>query len=71
MTFLLNEQYAQNGILDFDIVGAYPLKRVKLPLNTQKGDVINIYYGDSSKSGIQWRGTLKKSVSAFLKTLAK
>lgn len=54
-----------SGLIDIDIQGVGSVRRVVLPMNITKGDMFNIYYGDSSKAGGTWNNDLKTTLTEF------
>ncbi|MDK9793326.1 hypothetical protein [Vibrio sp. D431a] len=55
---------SENGVYDFDVTDAGSIKRVKVPESVKAGDIINIYSGESTKTGAEWKGT--KGVKGYL-----
>lgn len=55
---------ATNGFHDFDVTGAGSIRRVTVRDDVKRGDVFNVYYGESSKGGAKWLGS--KGVKGYL-----
>lgn len=49
--------------IDFDIDGATRIRRAKMRFDLKAGDVFNVYYDVSSKSGAEWKGNLVDSIT--------
>lgn len=47
---------------EYDIAGFADIYRAKVPHNIAKGDIFNIYLGQSTKEGCVWEGDLKSSL---------
>lgn len=54
----------EHGNYDFEVIGAAPITRVKIPETIQYGDLFNMYYGESSKSAVKWEG--KNGIEGYL-----
>lgn len=61
---------SEHGFHDYDVVGHPALRRACVPLDIRKGELFNVYHGESSKSGAKWLGNLKLSLEAWLSTQA-
>jgi hypothetical protein len=48
--------------LDVDIEGCSDIHRAKVPNGIEKGDIFNIYRGESTKEGCEWVGNLEESL---------
>lgn len=55
------------GLLDFDISGIDSVRRVVFSSDIKKGDMFNIYFGESSKGGAFWNTDLLTTISDFFK----
>ena len=57
---------------DYDIAGYIKgnevVDRAVVPYKIKKGDIFNVYYGESSKAGCEWMGDLKSSLEAWIKS---
>lgn len=61
---------AEHGYDDYDLEGqpsGLRLRRICVPHTVKHGDRVNVYYGDSSKRGAAWRGSLQKTLEGFVK----
>jgi hypothetical protein len=54
-----------SGLLDIEFKGIDDVKRVVLSQYIQKGDIFNIYYGDSSKGGGTWNTDLISTLNEY------
>lgn len=63
--FKMYLQTSEHGFHDYDVKGHPTLRRVCVPVGLCKGDHFNVYFGESSKSGAKWLGTLEKSLRAW------
>lgn len=59
-----------NGQLDYDVIDHPVLRRAKVPKHIRIGEQFNVYHGESSKGGAVWRGSMEKSLLAWLDTQA-
>lgn len=57
-----------SGLLDIDIAGIDSVRRVVLSMDIKKGDMFNIYYGDSSKGGGSWNNDLVTTLRHYFKS---
>lgn len=55
---IMHHLEGSSGLLDIDIAGIDSVRRVVLSMDITKGDMFNIYYGDSSKGGGTWNTDL-------------
>lgn len=60
-----------NGIRDYDVTGHPRIHRIKMTNRPVNGDMVNVYYDDSSKTGVGWRGTVEKVIEDFDKFAEK
>lgn len=56
------------GLVDIDIQGVKSLRRVVLRMDITKGDMFNIYYGESSKGGGTWCTDLRTTLENYFQT---
>ncbi len=63
MTFLIVT--GKNGYRDYEIYGFFTVKRACVSPTIKIGDIFNVYYGESTKIGVEWRGDLKTSLIAI------
>lgn len=54
-----------SGLIDVDIQGVGSVRRVVLSMDIAKGDMFNVYYGESAKGGGTWNTDLKTSLKEF------
>jgi hypothetical protein len=54
-----------SGLIDVDIQGVGSVRRVVLSMDIAKGDMFNVYYGESAKGGGTWNTDLKTSLTEF------
>ncbi|MFL1449133.1 hypothetical protein ACI77O_12130 [Pseudomonas tritici] len=59
-------QSSEHGYRDYDVVGHPVLRRAKVPLDVLKDECFNVYFGESSKTGVKWLGSLEKSLLVWL-----
>ncbi len=52
----------KHGYRDYEITGFFFVHRACVPPNIKVGDIFNVYHNKSTKSGIEWKGDLKKSL---------
>lgn len=52
----------RHGYKDYDVIGHKTLRRLKVPNNVKNGDIINMYYGESTKSGLKWENDIVTSM---------
>jgi hypothetical protein len=57
-----------NGIRDYDVTGHPRIHRIKMTNRPANGDIVNVYYDDSSKGGIAWKGSVEKVIEDFDKS---
>ncbi|MEI8659378.1 hypothetical protein [Vibrio sp. Hal054] len=57
-------------LVDVDLEGLGSIRRVVLPMNIKRGDMFNVYYGESSKGGAFWEGDLITTLTTFLEKQA-
>lgn len=55
---------SEHGFDDYDVKGHSSIKRACVPNDIKVGDMFNIYHGESSKSGVIWRGNLPASIKS-------
>lgn len=56
----------ENGIRYFNITDAGSMHLTKVREDIQKGDIFNIYYGESSKGGGIWLGKKNATAKQFM-----
>lgn len=59
--------YFKDYYKEFEIQNHSDIRRAKVPHNIKKGDIFNIYRGESTKEGCAWEGCLKNSLINHLK----
>jgi hypothetical protein len=52
----------RNGYKDYDVIGHHTLRRIKVPHTVKHNDVINMYHGKSTKTGLIWKGDIISSI---------
>ena len=55
----------KNGFDDFDVIGHSSLRRICVPHTIKRSDRVNVYYGESSKEGANWKGSPEETLIAF------
>ena len=67
----LNKEQKVKGCKDYDVAGYIKgnevVDRVVVPDKIKKGDIFNVYYGEGSKAGCEWKGDVKSSLEAWIK----
>lgn len=54
---------SSHGYADYDVEGhAQGIRRVKICPDLKPGEMFNAYFGNSSKAGVVWLGTIEKSL---------
>ena len=56
---------AENNVRDYNIKGHPRIYHIKMSNRPANGDMVNVYFDDSSKGGIAWRGTIEKVIEDF------
>ncbi|MEZ9701225.1 hypothetical protein AB4455_06135 [Vibrio sp. 10N.261.46.E12] len=54
----------ENGFYDFDVTDVGSIRRVTISDTIKPGEMFNVYYGESSKGSVIWKG--KNSVEGYL-----
>jgi len=57
----------ENGFDDFNVNGHDEVRRICVPQSTKNGERVNVYFGESSKRGAVWKGTVEATLNAFVK----
>ena len=52
---------------EYKLEGFKDIRRAKVSCNIKIGDIFNIYRGESTKEGCEWRGDLETSLLEHLK----
>lgn len=61
----------KNGYKDYNVIGHHTLRRLKVPNNVKINDVINMYHGESTKTGLIWKGDILSSIQNAISVLNK
>lgn len=61
----------EHGFDDFNVTGRDELRRICVLHSTKKGDLVNVYFGESSKRGAVWKGTVEATLNQFVEGLSR